>query len=236
MFLRVLVFITLSMFLLAGCKKNETQTGTLQINLSYKVDNRALQFDTVAYTCDAGYTYEVTRLNYYLSNFVFTKSDGSQYQSDKVFYVDASQVAENTLMFGNFAAGNCTGVNFVLGLDSAHNISDLLPATTENINMLWPGIMGDGYHFMKLEGHYNDTSGTVGFAMHLGRNNNRVHIQINRSINITGNSTTNTNLIMNINEWFRNPALYDFKTDGSYSMSNDSAMHKLCTNGTDIFN
>ena len=47
--------------------------------------------------------------------------------------------------------------------------------------MAWPTAMGGGYHFMKVEGHYLDTSNTIqGFAIHLGKNNNLVNVLINQ--------------------------------------------------------
>lgn len=230
-----LSFIILSVAVLfAGCHSGNNN-GTLQIKLSHKVDNSALQFDTMAYTCDAGYKYQVTKLNYYLSGFVFTRSDGSSYRSDSVFYVDASQDPGNILVFKNFAPGNYTKVTFYLGLDSMHNISNILPLTMNNINMQWPDMMGGGYHFMKLEGHYIDSSGTWGFAMHLGKNKNLVHIQLNKSFSISENGSGNLSLTMNINQWFRNP-VYDFDKDGNYAMNNDTALYKLCLNGSNVFN
>jgi len=39
---------------------------------------------------------------------------------------------------------------------------------------------------------------------------------------------------MNMNEWFKNPAVYDFNMDGNYSMSSMMAMEKLMMNGADV--
>jgi hypothetical protein len=40
---------------------------------------------------------------------------------------------------------------------------------------------------------------------------------------------------MNVAEWFKNPAIYDFNADGNYSMNSMAAMLKLKNNGTDVF-
>jgi uncharacterized protein YwgA len=40
---------------------------------------------------------------------------------------------------------------------------------------------------------------------------------------------------MNINEWYANPAVYDFEVDGNYSMGLSAAMLKLSKNGKDVF-
>ena len=36
--------------------------------------------------------------------------------------------------------------------------------------MAWPDVMGGGYHFLKLEGHYKKDSLLAGYAMHIGQN------------------------------------------------------------------
>ena len=127
-----------------------------------------------------------------------------------------------------------TKAKFYVGLDSAHNISYSLPNTTENLNMAWPEMMGGGYHFMKFEGNYISGTSTFGFAMHLGRNPYLVEIELDRIFNIPSQYNL-TNLDMNLNEWFKNPEIYDFDIDGNYSMGDTAAMHKLSNNGIDIF-
>lgn len=233
---RVIVTVLVIITGAVGCKKNHADSGNLQLKLTYRIDSKQLEFDTMLYVCDAGYDYEVTRLNYYLSGFVFSMQDGSSYSSNKVFYIDARQASMNTISFEKFPSGTCTQINFSVGLDSVKNQTDSLPMTFDNINMGWPDMMGGGYHFMKLEGHYRDSSINYGFAMHLGKNKNLVTVTVGNPVIVRDGNAAEATLCMNINEWLRNPLIYDFKTDGSYSMNNDTAMHKLCTNGTDIFN
>jgi hypothetical protein len=48
-------------------------------------------------------------------------------------------------------------------------------------------------------------------------------------------TAVNFTMTMNLNEWFRNPAIYDFNVDGSSSMGSMSAMMKLAMNGPDVF-
>lgn len=230
-FVFFIIWITLSF---QSCKKENSKT--LQVQLHYKVDSQPLLFDTIAYQCEAGYQYGVTRLYYYLSNFRFTMSNGSEYQDNTVYYVDASKNARNTLSMENFPSGDCTKLTFYIGLDSVQNKTDSLPATFDNINMGWPDAMGGGYHFMKLEGHFRDSSGTSGYAMHLGKNQFAVLIEILNPVVVSQEDKKVIDLTMNIAEWFRNPNIYDFKVNGSYSMNSDAAMQVLSANGKDVFN
>ena len=72
--------------------------------------------------------------------------------------------------------------------------------------------------------------------MHLGTNACLIPIKINKRIVVSADGLTSVNLIMNINEWFRNPYIFDFNTDGNYIMGNLAAMKKIALNGTDVFN
>lgn len=222
--------LSVALFAVTACKKNN-EKNELQLELHYRVDSFPLLFDTLLYHCNAGYNYKVTRLHYYLSGFVFTMADGSVYNHNEVYYVDARQASMNTINLPSFPKGTCSKLNFYIGIDSLKNKTDLLPPTFNNINMGWPDDMGGGYHFMKLEGHYLDSAVSKGFAMHIGKNQFLVPIEINNPSIISGKLS----LTMNINEWFRNPYIYDFKLHGSYSMNSDSAMQRLSANGKDVF-
>lgn len=227
---KVLLMLSVGLVAITACKKNH-EKNELQIQLHYKVDNLPLVFDSLLYYCSAGYNYEVTRLHYYLSGFVFTMADGAVYNHNQVYYIDARQAAMNSIHFPSFPKGICNKLNFYIGIDSLKNKTDLLPPTFDNINMGWPDAMGGGYHFIKLEGHYLDSAVSKGFAMHIGKNQFLVPVQIDHPPIISGKLS----LTMNINEWFRHPYVYDFKLHGSYSMNSDSAMQLLSANGKDVF-
>lgn len=219
---------------LSSCKKEEKKSGDVTISVAHRMDGVQAVMDTLAFQHPAGYPYSVTRLQYYLSGFRFKKSDGSMHSSAEVLYFDMDRPEFSSGKLFNIPAGEYESVTFYLGLDSNQNKTAALPATTENVNMAWPDPMGGGYHFMKFEGYYKNNKGTYGYAMHLGRNANLVTITLPLSqFEVNGNR--DMKLIMNLQEWFKNPALYDFDVDGNYSMGSMPAMQKLKTNGSDIF-
>lgn len=226
----------LAMLLLAGCKKEEQGAGTVGIEIAYKVDSKNLVFDVKDYNCEAGYPYEISKLEYYLSAFSMKDSKGKLHTSASVFYVNAKRSETNLLTFADVPAGDYTDLYFTIGLDTAKNKTNFLDATVDNTNMAWPDMMGGGYHFMKFEGYFTNASTNTGFALHLGRNGNAVMVHLTRSFTVKANQSNPLNLTMNINEWFKNPQVYDFVTDGQYSMSNNTAMQKLSANGVDVFN
>ncbi|MBS1765495.1 MAG: hypothetical protein JSS90_11065 [Bacteroidetes bacterium] len=231
---KALLILIIAASVFAGCKK-EKDSGTVTINLKYSVDGVLLEFDTMKYNNQAGNHYSVTRLEYYLSNITFYKSDGSFFKTDLIQYVNARTSSTNQMVFNDIPNGNYTGITFNIGIDSAHNYTYSLPTTTENNNMLWPEPMGGGYHFMKLEGYFEDAGSTPGFATHIGTNHCLVNINHPENFSVKGNDN-NLTLTMNINEWYKNPETYDFNTDGGYSMGNMMAMMKIVRNGSDVFN
>jgi hypothetical protein len=226
--------------ILAGysCRKDKTiqpsDNGQIQVQIMYNFDGQKIIADSVNYTCAAGYKMSFTRLQYYLSGMHFYKSDGGVISLADVHYVSFKDSVTNSfncmLPKGDYAA-----VSFNIGLDSTINKTGFLPPTNENLNMEWPDMMGGGYHFLKLEGYYLDGTGRFGYTVHLGKNKNLVHFPALVKIFSVGNSTNSISLDMNIAEWFKDPAVYDFDKDGNFTMNNDAAMAKIAANGTDVF-
>ena len=231
-------FYSFILFIAGSCKDDPAKIdkGNVSFKISYSIDTDTLQIDTIKYLNAAGNKYSVNHFEYFLSGFTFYKDDNTTYTSDEVFYVNIKKPLTNVLSIQNIPFGDYKSISFNIGLDSFKNKTNSLPNTIENINMAWPDAMGGGYHFIKLEGYFLDKTGTKqdGYAMHLGTNPNLIKIELNHSFKIT-NSTINKKLIANINEWFKNPANYDFDIDGNYSMGVKGAMSKLAQNGKDLF-
>ncbi len=208
---------------------------SVDLNITYTVDNAALVLNSFNYQNQAGNTYSLSSLVYYLSKISLMKADSSLVLLKEYQYIDAFTTATNKLSIKGIPVGNYIGIKFNIGLDPLQNKSFQLPATTENINMQWPDMMGGGYHVMKMEGSYKDLSATYGYAMHLGTDSCLIPIKLLKPINITSGSNTPLTMEMNINEWYRNPYKYDFNVDGNYIMGNMMAMKKIVLNGNDVF-
>jgi len=226
------------LLIITSCKKDEdttpVETSSLSLNLSFKSGSTPLLFDTINYTNAAGNQYSVSRLQFYISNIQLIKPDSSLVDISDYSYVDARVAATLKIKNNIPVTGQFIGMKLQVGLDSTHNINNALPATNENINMAWPDMMGGGYHFMKLEGSYISGLSFPGYAMHIGRNQYLVNCVISHSFTLSEGSNS-LGLVMDINEWYTNPANYDFEVDGNYSMGVMAAMMKLKENGSDIF-
>lgn len=221
----------------SACKKEKSAIPdytSLKINLSHTIDSLPLLFDSLMYANDAGELYEVNHLEYYISNITFYRPYGDIYKTNKIFYINANTFSTCSLLLDSIPTGKYSYITFNVGIDANHNISYSLPNTTENINMAWPNMMGGGYHFMKLEGHYLSDSSNYGYAIHLGQNSSLVNCKVNESYFI-GYPNPELTLNMNINEWFRTPNTYSFSTDGNYTMGDSLLMAKIAKNGANVF-
>lgn len=225
---------------LAACKKNNPAPnyGKVNVTISHQVDGVPVLFDTIAYVNQAGNRYSVERLQYYLCDFRIYKQGKLYHSGKEVNYIDAridSLCVFSISLTTGLIAGQYDSVAFCIGVDSSRNIAYGLPATLQNIDMEWPQEMGGGYHFLKLEGHWIDGSQQSGYAMHLGQNAFLVSAGARCNLNIPRSGNASLSLTMNINEWFKNPYLYNFSTDGVFSMGDSVLMEKLSENGRDVF-
>ena len=232
----LLVFVFILSF--TACSKEDDPAPVVEkkltLDLSVVSGNSAVQFDSIMYTNAAGNVYSVSRLQFYISNIQLIKPDSSLVTISEFNYVDARVSSTLSVTRSIPISGHFIGMKLQLGLDTAHNKSNFLPAIAENINMAWPDMMGGGYHFMKFEGVYVDGMSTPGFAMHLGRNAYLTNCVISHSFDLV-NGSNKMNLVMDLNEWFANPHIYDFNIDGNSSMGDMNDLLKLSQNGIDIF-
>ena len=228
--------------LIAGCKDDDEDMSPapasperyLSFNFTFNVDNLPLIFNSIQYINDAGNQYSITKMRFYLSEISLVTDSNTKVLLKNNLYVDAASPPVFKINLATIPSGNYTGLSFNIGLDSAQNITGYLPSINENLYMEWPVVMGGGYHFMMFEGHFIDSTGTPGFAMHLGTSASLCPVSIQQTLSI-GQADKEIRLSMNINEWFRNPAIYDFNVDGNYIMGNVQAMSKLAANGVDVF-
>lgn len=236
------LFLLATFFLFPSCKKDNSVTDevtvianpSLNIGFRFRVDGPTLNFDTIIYENQAHNHYSVNTLVYYLSQISLIKSDSSVVEVKDWLFVDARSATTLDVSFKDIPKGCYTGISFNIGIDSIHNVQNGLPATNDNLMMEWPQLMGGGYHFLKLEGYFADSSGSPGYAMHLGTNKCLIKVQLPVSMCFDKDAVSKM-LVMNVNEWFRTPNIFDFNVDGNYIMGDSVAMLKFAANGADVF-
>lgn len=238
--------------ILAGCKKADDSTpaemGQIVFNFYHNVDGNEMQTDTLIYTNEAGNLYEVNEIQYFISDVVLYLKNGGSVMVDAEHYIDTDiQTTQSWTLPDDIKAAEYESISFIFGLNELKNITGAFPNPPE-VNMFWPVHLGGGYHYMKLNGKYLDVNEEVSpFNFHLGigqdtlttpttfiQNYFVVNIP-NSSFDVAVGKTTEITIIMNLENWFRDPNTWDHDVIGTKIMQNQTAMHMACQNGHDVF-
>lgn len=197
------------------------ETGTLKLEFKHKVDTAALAFGK-NYVNAKGDTFKVSKFNYYISNIRLVKSDNSVYSETNSYHmVKHSQAASTIISLTNIPPGAYTSVSFMLGVDSARNVSgaqsgDLDPAVASDMYWSW----NSGYIFLKMEGS-SPKSGEVSknLEYHIGGyggvNKTQRSFNFNfgsSNANVSTSATLALEIGVNLNEIFVSPNLIDVST------------------------
>ncbi len=233
--------LTLGLLVIFGsCKKEKVDVrgkGSLVLKITYSVDGETLQMEQMKYVNQAGNVYSVTRLQYYISHISLFNREYGWTIIDTFYFFDADKYPVQRVFVSNVPLRYYDSIKFYIGLPPNLNHHDSLPNTLENQEMIWPEMMGGGFHFLKLEGKFKetDTSSTIsGYAMHLGTNVALVSVALPLKIDLSTNLMVELSLDMNVNEWFRNPYTYNL-AEKAYIMGDTVRMQKIARNGEDVF-
>lgn len=249
---RTCLFLVLSLVLFCASCHKSTPTGHLQIQFSTEVDGVPLRYDVLDYVNDAGNHYEVNEVRYFLSRVKLQRSDGTEVtiaDNDGIHYYDSDiSYTSNWLISDELPVGKYDRISFVFGLDESQNVTGYFVNPPET-NMAWPDPIGGGYHYMQINGKWvSSRSNLTPFCLHTGigqtyqdgnitgfvQNYFTVTLPLN-DFEITDGNISSFTLSMNVNNWFRDPNVYDFNEWGGTIMQNQAAQEVLKANGKNVF-
>ena len=227
-----------------SCKK-PVGHGDLSINITYSVNGKALITDSLCYHNKAGNEFMITEIQWFISKMELQDERGEWIALEpRIFYIDTNIPESQTLKIASIPVGKYKAFRFTFGLDEADNLSGIFSDPPES-NMFWPEMLGGGYHYMKLNGRFLNAEGElVPLNVHLGIGQNADHSEFYQNyftvegsidLDITEIAENQFDLCMIIDNWFRNPNLYDFNEFGSTIMQNQAAQQALKENGKDVF-
>lgn len=132
--------------------------GSIELEFDNQAAGSTLVFGK-DYTNAAGESLQLTTFDYYISNVVLVKSDGTRYvvPKDKSYFLCKHDDADTReIKIDDIPAGDYTGLEFMVGVDSAKSVSPI----SERTGVLDPadGANGhywswnSGYIFVKMEG------------------------------------------------------------------------------------
>jgi hypothetical protein len=245
-----------------GCRKEKPvdtskPSGNLVFKFAHRVNGENLEIDTLKYTNAAGNEYMVNEIQYFVSDVTLHRSDGSSLMIkawDDIYYVDTDIPSTWTWnVYDSIIAGDYTSISLVFGITQAKNFSYMYLNPPER-DMFWPEFLGGGYHYLKLNGKWKNTSDlVVPFDFHLGIGqiyaSNVVVVDSiigfvqnyftvtlpNSAFSIADGETREIEIVMNVERWFETPHVWDHDVLGSYIMQNQDAMQIAKENGFDVF-
>ena len=246
---------------LSGCDKNKDKPpdpgpGKITFSFNHLIDGQPVIFDSLMYTNAAGNKYMVNEIQYFISDVTLYKSDGAEKTIkdwQDIYYVDTD--LENTWsweVYDDITPGTYDSISFIFGITDKKNISFMYVNPPER-DMFWPEYLGGGYHYMKLNGKWleeGQTWQTTPFDFHLGRgqiyysypdsiigfidNSFRVSLP-NSGFSISAGQRKYIEIQMNVENWFKDPHIFDLDVYGGYIMQNQEAMQIAKENGHNVF-
>lgn len=244
-FLRTITALTL-VSTLSFCKKDskteatpdptptpgsETKTGGLSLFFENKVDSLGLAFNK-DYVNTNGDTFSVSKFNYFITNIVLTKSDGSTFaESESYHLIKHSDQNTYWINLKNVPVGSYKSVKFTVGVDSARNVSgaqtgDLSMTTAADMFWSW----NTGYIFFKLEGKARRSADPgKRIEYHIGGYGGANKAQRTISFTITEPAEVSTSIspkvhfFADINKVFDAKTKIDFSKSGYYTVLNPGA-------------
>lgn len=141
----------------------------------------AISLSNLQYTNSFNVAFSVSRLQYIVSDVRLHMTNGRTVGMDGIHFRDQEQDITRSMSM-SVPQGTYNKISFTFGLDETKNVKDrYLDYDKNGVNpqqfqadMAWPGPMGGdngiGYHYMKIEGNFEQTPGgsTLGYTTHTG--------------------------------------------------------------------
>jgi len=242
-----------SMMLFLSCKKEDVKTtpvdtspsptqefGNINLDFTNVVGTEILEFGK-KYLNPSGDTFTVSKFNYYISNIVLVKEDNSTVSfSDNYYLLEESVPASKRISLGSIPFGNYKGIRFLLGVDSARNVSGAQTGALDPAKgMFWN--WSTGYIMLKLEGN-SPASSVFGnyIEFHLGgfKGINKVQRNFemnfsNELVEVVKSKIPLLRFQTNINEIFQIPHQISFSTLPIVTSTGENA-RKIADNYEDM--
>jgi hypothetical protein len=231
---KTLLIVSTLTILLFSCTQDRPINTYLIVDFTQTVDGNPLEKNSLEYTNAVGQNYSVQNLWYIISDITLHSDNGDNIIKDYHF-INIENPSTLSFSINNLADGNYTSISYTLGLDSTKNSSYKYVNEDFHTTMAWPEMMGGGYHYMILEGNFNNdftlynthTGGTMGNDFSF------THTDVISLITDKHTTDASININMEINNWYTNPNTINLTTDGI--MGNMDMQMQLKQNGVDVF-
>jgi len=243
----LLLFVaTASLF--TACKDDDDDTPTppgptvlpkLFIEMDHLAGATKFYLDST-YTTANGDQFTASVFKYYVSNIRLVKTDNSVVTiPDTYFLVNAEEESSLTLSMDSLPLGLYKSIKFMIGVDSARNVSGSQTGALDPVNgMFWT--WNSGYIFLKLEGTSPAISSS-NFTYHIGGfqgaivNYKEVELDFEGDIlTLNYNKAPELHFVVDVLEIFENPTTINMATFPAIVMSPNANAATLATNYSDM--
>jgi hypothetical protein len=258
-FSKTIFSVFLFSFAIISCKHKPDPyagSGKLIINFSHYVDGAPIVRDSIKYVNAAGNRYSVTEIKYFVSEISLHRNNGEVIvvkEKEGIHYVDEDiPSTKKWEITDDIQAGEYDSISFIFGIKVEKNKSYLFVNPPE-VNMMWPEILGGGYHLLMINGYWiNSNNQNSPFNFHMGTgqiykngiintdsiigyvdNSFRLSLPAS-SFTLKNNETREIEIVMNIESWFKTPHIYDHNYWGGAIMQKQAAMQMAKENGWDV--
>ncbi len=201
-----LVVLIISCMAVLSFKHATNKTATLKITFVNTANGKPIVLRDSLYTNAFGETYSVSKLKYYIGN-VLIPGSGQLPENDAYHLINAAE--ENNSFEITLNAGDYKKIQFLLGVDSAHNCSGAQTGALDPMNdMFWT--WSSGYVMFKLEGTSSASTADLNRIEHhiggyKGANNVATLINLNfpQALPIKENSVTELFIETNLDHYWK---------------------------------
>lgn len=237
------IFFFISTILLFSCSSDNDELikqATITFKFTQNWDGTTFSksdFGKTEFTNKLGTKLKIEKLRYLVSRFAFTDGKGNVTLHKGYKLVDVNDEGSLALQLPNTISEGSYNLSFIFGFNTEDN-KDAIYKDLNTASWSVPSALGGGYHFMQLEGKFNNSKNEEqGFAYHtINAYDTSTNTPENTffsvdlgSIVITNNATIE--IKMNIAEWFKNPNDWDLNTLNSMLMPNFDAQKQMSANG-----
>lgn len=245
--LKHIVLILVSFTGIISCKKDPpkeepvVEYGSVSIEFENMVGDSTLLLNAPYNYTINGDTFDVSMFKYYISNVKLISASGTFVEPESYHLIDQSVSGSLTFDIDNIPVGDYTGISFMIGVDSARNVSGAQTGALDPANgMFWS--WSSGYIMAKFEGTSPQSGGAShNLIYHVGGFSgvNSVLKTVSPSFNgakatVTKNTTPEIHIATDLAEWFVSPTNIDFATTHTVHMPGATAK-TVADNYADMF-
>ena len=193
------------------------------VNLRFqnKVGDLPLIIDSVNYKNELNQDFTISKFKFYISNVSFKNTNGTTTVPSTSFLIDQEDSLSLSTNSISIPSGIYSSIEFILGVDSLHNVSGAQPGALDVVNaMFWT--WNSGYIFMKLEGNssFSNSPGHF-FEYHIGGFKEpynairKIKFTFDQPVEISKHKLTDILINVNVLEILQHPNSIDFSKNSS---------------------